>query len=157
MCAGDDRDCPEFELHRRKLLEDLDAERRSFLKGAALGAAGTAAWSATSLVPPAAAQTAGARQGRPNHHYLPATAETVHWGYFSKLLKPAVEIVSGDYVTIEALTHHANDDAERMIKGDPGAESVFLWTKEKKAVDRRGAGPVRPAARARAWASISAP
>jgi hypothetical protein len=32
---------------------------------------------------------------------------------FSKLLKPQLEVDSGDYVTIEALTHHANDDAER--------------------------------------------
>ena len=40
------------------------------------------------------------------------------------------------------LTHHANDDAERMIKGDPGAESVFFWNKEQKNVDRRGAGPM---------------
>src|SRR5216683_1310331 len=83
-----------------------------------------------------------ARPGKPTYHYLPATAETVHWGYFSKLLKPQLEIDPGDYVTIEALTHHANDDAERMVKGDPGAESVFLWTREKKGVDRRGAGPV---------------
>ena len=66
----------------------------------------------------------------------------MHWGYFSKLLKPQVEVNSGDFVTIEALTHHANDDAERMVKGDPGAESVFLWTKDKKGVDRRGAGPM---------------
>jgi acetamidase/formamidase len=88
-----------------------------------------------------AAQSA-ARPGKPTYHYLPATAETVHWGYFSKLLKPQLEIDPGDYVTIEALTHHANDDAERMIKGDPGAESVFLWTREKKGVDRRGAGPI---------------
>jgi acetamidase/formamidase len=29
-----------------------------------------------------------------------------------------------------------------MVKGDPGAESVFLWTKEKKGVNRRGAGPI---------------
>jgi hypothetical protein len=34
-----------------------------------------------------------------------------------KHLKPWLEIDSGDYATIEALTHHANDDAERMIKG----------------------------------------
>ena len=53
-----------------------------------------------------------------------------------------VEIDSGDYVTIETLTHHANDDAERMVKGDPGAESVYLWTKDKKGVNRRGAGPM---------------
>ncbi len=29
-----------------------------------------------------------------------------------------------------------------MIKGDPGAESVFLWTQDKKNVNRRGAGPM---------------
>ena len=73
---------------------------------------------------PASAQSP-ARLGRTAYHYLPATADTVHWGYFSKLLKPRLEVDSGDYVTIETLTHHANDDAERMIKGDPGAESVF--------------------------------
>jgi hypothetical protein len=144
MCAGDDRNCPEFELHRQKLLDDLDAERRSFLKSAFVATGGAAALTAggVSLVSPAAAQTTAARQGKPNHHYVPATAETVHWGYFSKLLKPIVEIDSGDYVTIETLTHHANDDAERMVKGDPGAESVYLWTKDKKGVNRRGAGPL---------------
>ena len=46
-----------------------------------------------------------------NHYHVPATAETVHWGYFSKSLKPLVEVESGDFVTIETLTHHANDDA----------------------------------------------
>ena len=51
---------------------------------------------------------------------------------------------SGDFVTIEVLTHHANDDAERMVKGDPGAESVFYWDKQRKGVDRRGAGPMNP-------------
>ncbi len=142
MCAGDDRDCPQFELHRQGLLEELDSERRSFLKSAFAASGGAAAaWAAGATVGPASAQSA-ARPGKPTYHYLPATDETVHWGYFSKLLKPQLEIDSGDYVTIEALTHHANDDAERMIKGDPGAESVFLWTKEKKGVDRRGAGPV---------------
>jgi acetamidase/formamidase len=143
MCAGDDHNCPQFELHRQKLLDDLDTERRGFLKSAFVaGGSAAAAWAAGgTLVAPASAQSS-ARPGKPAYHYLPATAETVHWGYFSKLLKPQLEIDSGDYVTIEALTHHANDDAERMVKGDPGAESVFLWTKEKKGVDRRGAGPV---------------
>src|SRR6201984_11121 len=140
MCAGDDHKCPQFELHRQKLLDDLDAERRSFLKSAFVATGGAAALTAAGpLVSPAAPKTAAAGAGRPNHHYVPATAETVHWGYFSKLLKPAVEIDSGDYVTIETLTHHANDDAERMIKGDPGAESVYLWTKDRKGVNRRGA------------------
>ena len=76
------------------------------------------------------------------HHHLPASPETIHWGYFSRALKPAIEVESGDYVTIETLTHHAYDDYERMIEGDPGAESVFRWTAEGKAVDRRGAGPL---------------
>ena len=144
MCAGDDRSCPEFELHRQRLLDDLDAERRAFLKSAFVATGAAAALGATggSLITPAVAQSTAPRPGKPTYHYLPATVDTVHWGYFSKLLKPQLEVDSGDYVTIEALTHHANDDAERMIKGDPGAESVYLWTKEKKGVNRRGAGPV---------------
>jgi len=80
--------------------------------------------------------------GAVDHHIVPVCAETVHWGYFSRLLKPVVTLRSGDFVTIETLTHHAYDDHTRMIAGDPGAESVFHWTKEKKAVDRRGAGPM---------------
>src|SRR5215470_14479027 len=96
-----------------------------------------------SLVTPQMAAAAEKNQpAKRSYHHLPANADTVHWGYFSKKLKPQVEIDSGDFITIEALTLHANDDAERMIKGDPGAESVFLWTKEKKGVNRRGAGPI---------------
>ena len=79
--------------------------------------------------------------GRANHHVVPATAATVHWGYFSTSLKPVLSVESGNFVTIETLTHHAYDDHARMIQGDPGADSVFLWTKEAKNVDRRGAGP----------------
>src|SRR5437764_12064228 len=126
MCTGDDHDCPEFELHRQKLLEDLDCERRGFLKSALVGSGAAAAWAASgTLVSPASAQ---ARPGQPTYHYLPANADTVHRGYFSKLLKPQLEVVSSDYVTIEVITDHSKHDAERMIKGDPGAESVFLWT-----------------------------
>jgi acetamidase/formamidase/AraC-like DNA-binding protein len=76
------------------------------------------------------------------HHYLPVTSKTVHWGYFSRTLTPVMHIDSEDIVTIETLTHHAYDDYERMIRGDSGAEDVFLWTKERKNVDRRGAGPM---------------
>lgn len=76
------------------------------------------------------------------HHYLPVSPETVHWGFFSPSLKPVLTVDSGDFVTIETLTHHANDDRERMIEGDPGAESVYAWSKGKMAVERRGAGPM---------------
>src|SRR6476661_4895125 len=143
MCTGDDKNCPDFELHHRKFREMLDLERRSFLRSSFAAAGGAAAMTAggISLVTPQMAAAAEKNQPvKRSYHHLPANADTVHWGYFSKKLKPQVEIDSGDLITIEALTHHANDDAERMVKGDPGAESVFLWTKERKGVNRRGAG-----------------
>jgi acetamidase/formamidase/AraC-like DNA-binding protein len=73
---------------------------------------------------------------------IPVSPETVHWGYFSWKLSPVATVASGDMVEIETLSHHANDDRERMVLGDTGAESVFHWTRERKAVDRRGAGPM---------------
>ncbi len=164
MCQGDDRGCPEFEHHRRLLLADLGHERRAFLKSAVatMGGIGAAA-GGLSLVTPAMAQAAAAAQpAKRGYHYLPATAETVHWGYFSKLLKPQVEVESGDLVTIEVLTHHANDDAERMIKGDPGCrERVLLdqGAEEREPPRRRPDGRLDPsaAAPARASACTSAP
>ncbi|MCT2400446.1 acetamidase/formamidase family protein [Novosphingobium mangrovi (ex Huang et al. 2023)] len=85
--------------------------------------------------------------GQPvRHHHLPVSPETVHWGYFSKDLKPALHVRSGDFVTIETLTHHANDDPERMVQGDPGAESVYHWDEHGKAIERRGAGPMEATA-----------
>jgi len=77
-------------------------------------------------------------------HYLPATADTVHWGYFSQSLAPELVVDSGDTITVETLTHHANDDASLMVIGDPGAESVYEWTEDFKGVDRRGAGSTDP-------------
>ncbi|MDK2776866.1 MAG: acetamidase/formamidase family protein [Pseudomonadota bacterium] len=74
------------------------------------------------------------------HYYIPAHADTVHWGFFSYKQEPLIHINSGDFATIETMTHHSGDDYERMIKGDPGAESIFHWTSEQKNVDRRGAG-----------------
>ena len=49
MCAGDDCNCPDFELHRQRLLDDLDAERRSFLKSAFAATGGAAALTAGEL------------------------------------------------------------------------------------------------------------
>ncbi len=88
------------------------------------------------------AELAPTPRDRPAHHHLPVDASHVHWGFFSRSLKPLIEIASGDTVTIETLTQHASDDPERMIAGDPGAESVFHWTRDGKGVDRRGAGPM---------------
>lgn len=136
MCKGDDPTCAEFETHHRQFLDDVARQRRAFLASnfAAKGGAAALASGGVTL----ASRTA--RPSAPRHHHLPANAETVHWGYFSRLLKPQLEIDPGDFVTVETLTHQASDDHERMIAGDPGAESVYLWTRDTKGVARRGAG-----------------
>lgn len=82
-----------------------------------------------------------AATGSQKHYYIPASSKTVHWGYFSKSIKPILSVNSGDYLTIETLTQHAYDDYDLMIKGDAGAESVFHWDAEKKGINCRGAGP----------------
>jgi acetamidase/formamidase/AraC-like DNA-binding protein len=76
------------------------------------------------------------------HHYIPVNKDTIHWGYFDKELPPVLYMNSHEKVTIETLTHHAYDDYARMIKDDPGAESVFKWSADQKNVNRRGAGPI---------------
>jgi acetamidase/formamidase len=100
---------------------------------------------ASNLKPsPGGAPQDGAHRKRllTNHCFIPANPETVHWGYFSKSVAPVARVTSGDFATIEALTHHAGDDYDLMIKGDPGAESVYGWTPRRKNVSRRGAGRV---------------
>jgi acetamidase/formamidase len=128
----------------KEIKEEFKVARRSFLRDAmaASGAAVSAGALTASMSPSAFAQSAKPGSGMTSHYYIPASANTVLWGYFSKSAKPVVEVESGDFVTIETLTHHANDDAERMVKGDPGAESVFHWDSKKKGVNRRGAGPM---------------
>lgn len=141
--------CSNPEEHK-EIQEEFDTARRSFLRtalvggsAASLGALGLGLSPITRAETTAATGGTGASlAGGPSHVYIPATADTVLWGYFSKIAKPVVEIKSGDYATIETLTHHANDDADRMVKGDSGAESVFYWDSERKGVDRRGAGPM---------------
>ena len=75
-------------------------------------------------------------------HHLPITVGAVHWGYFSRALRPVLTVKSGDIVTVETLTQHATDDCSRMVQGDAAAESIVGWTKGAKNVDRRGAGPM---------------
>ena len=37
-------------------------------------------------------------------HELKANASTVHWGYFSKMVPPALKIKSGDEVVVEMVS-----------------------------------------------------
>jgi len=64
------------------------------------------------------------QQSRPNAlHRLDATPETVHWGFFSPELAPALTVHSGDLVQIEAITHHAGDAPDLMM--DAGVTRIF--------------------------------
>jgi acetamidase/formamidase len=66
-------------------------------------------------------------------HELPATPDTVHWGYFDCSLEPALTIRSGDLVRIETITHQAGDAPDLLM--DEAIERVF------DQVDDRGPGP----------------
>ena len=113
----------------------IDAGRRNFVRGSMIG--GAAALGALTAPSLAQAELSVAKSSI-SHYHVPASDKSVHWGYFSKKLAPLVEINSGDFVTMETITHHAYDDFDRMIKGDPGCEAIFYWDKKRKGVDRRG-------------------
>ena len=66
-------------------------DRRDFLRNT-LVAGGAAAAAAASVTAYAQTQQPGRVPGTTNHYHVPATDKTVHWGYFSKLLKPVVEV-----------------------------------------------------------------
>lgn len=56
-------------------------------------------------------------------HDLRATPATVHWGYFSASLAPALRVASGDIIRAEAVTHHAGDAPDLMM--DDGVRAIF--------------------------------
>ena len=66
-------------------------------------------------------------------HDLPATPQTVHWGYFDPGLEPVLTVDSGDLVRVEAVTHHAGDAPDLLM--DDGIAAIFAE------VDDRGPGP----------------
>jgi uncharacterized protein (TIGR02118 family) len=63
MCADNDDDCTNFEQHRQMMLDELDTERRGFLKSALVAGSGAAAaWAAGST--PVSAQAQGGGMAR---------------------------------------------------------------------------------------------
>jgi acetamidase/formamidase len=66
-------------------------------------------------------------------HELPATPQTVHWGYFDPSLAPVLTVRSGDLVRVEVLTQHAGDAPDLLM--DEGIARVF------DEVQDRGPGP----------------
>lgn len=61
-------------------------------------------------------------------HFLKATPETVHWGYFHPEIKPALRIKSGDMVLAEAVTHHAGDAPDLMM--DEAVKRIYTEVPE---------------------------
>mmetsp|Transcript_776 Transcript_776/g.4819 ORF Transcript_776/g.4819 Transcript_776/m.4819 type:complete len:501 (-) Transcript_776:233-1735(-) len=70
---------------------------------------------------------------------IEANANTVHWGFTYKGLPPLATVTSGDTISVEMATHHAGDDPEKMVYGDPGMESIYKWDAEGMSVPHRGA------------------
>ena len=72
-------------------------------------------------------------QPAPGHWHLPATAGTVHWGYFDQTLAPALVVPPGAIVSVETVTHHAGDAPDLLM--DAGIAALF------DEVTDRGPGP----------------
>jgi acetamidase/formamidase len=68
------------------------------------------------------------------HHHLPATAETVHWGYWDAARKPVLRVASGDTVTIDTLSGEPDDLPADESLVLPGHRAVLQGTP-------RGSGP----------------
>jgi hypothetical protein len=75
-----------------------------------------------------------------NRYKVIGNANTVQWGFFSKKSSPVLAVDSKDYVTMDLITHHAGDDYERIIQGDPGIECIYRWIATGKKVSDRGLG-----------------
>ena len=112
--------------------------------------------------PRAAPRAAPDPRSRVSHHHLPANDSTVHWGYFSKNLKPLVE------VELRRLRHDRDADPPRQRRlrahdqGRPRRRERLLLGQEaqgRRPARRRADGRLArsAAARARAWACTSAP
>jgi acetamidase/formamidase len=70
---------------------------------------------------------------------IEANSDTVAWGYFYEGLEPVLYVNSGEEVEVEMVTHHAGDDYEKLIAGDPGLEDIYNWTASGMNVQMRGA------------------
>ena len=47
------------------------------------------------------------------HHHLPATLETVAWGFFDAAQKPALTVDSGDTISVDTMTAGETADTPR--------------------------------------------
>ena len=57
------------------------------------------------------------------HHVLPATPDSVYWGYIDRDETPRLTIRSGDTIDVEAITHHAGDAPDLLM--DEGIHAIW--------------------------------
>jgi hypothetical protein len=55
---------------------------------------------------------------------------------------PYLNVMRQQPMALHPAGRSSRTTSSAWVKGDPGAESVFLWTKEKTGVNRCGAGPM---------------
>src|SRR2546427_210638 len=85
--------------------EEFQVARRSFLRaatdhhGVAVSAGAISGAMAPSRAFAQGAPGARAGQGMASHYYIPASASTVLWGYFSRSAKPVVEVRSEEHTS----------------------------------------------------------
>ena len=93
----------------------------------------------TASLPPRAAGT---------HHRLPATPETVYWGYIDRDEPARLTVRSGDTIEVEAITHHAGDAPDLLM--DDGIRAIWAGIAEDDRGpgehEREGAGDARDGA-----------
>lgn len=59
--------------------------------------------------------------------HIPVNKDTVHWGYYNLSAPFVGSVKSGGVVTVEVATHVSGADYAKMIRGDPGLESIYKW------------------------------
>ena len=65
----------------------------------------------------------GPALGSGTHHVLPATPESVYWGYIDRDEAPRLTVRSGDTIAVEAITHHAGDAPDLLM--DDGIHAIW--------------------------------
>jgi len=59
----------------------------------------------------------------PAQHHLPATPDTVYWGYIDRDQPPVLTVDPGDIITVEAVTHHSGDAPDLLM--DEGVTAIW--------------------------------
>ena len=108
--------------------ETMDTRKRGFVALAVVAALAGGAVVAQQSTPSRGNHDWAPKSAPGKHHTLPATLETVQWGWLDPNEKPKLTINSGDTVSIETMMHSHDkvrpgatmDDIVALRKANPG-------------------------------------